>query len=188
MLAVACCHQLLFFRNDRLPQKPLKLADAILSFKPAEHALSICAEWSEWPAAESLMEGLVGDIGEFEPKQLMADHVLKCWNAAPLPGWTPVHRGCLGMSFVRNVVNNQTDKLITAEVTSNALYLYNKPLEQNEALKDQDVMKRWNLHDLEPARLCAYLDAEDIIQTRLMMRYNRMWLFQYFLSQEALPF
>ncbi|MFZ2950733.1 MAG: hypothetical protein WA003_14755 [Desulfuromonadaceae bacterium] len=189
LLAVVCCHKLFFFRDEKLPKKPLRPADAILSFKPAENGVSICQEWSEWPESQALIEGLVGgELEEFEPRQPIADFVLKCFHAAPLPGWTPIHRGHLGLSFVRNVIYNQTGQEICAELTSSKLYLYNKPLPEAEALRDRDVMKSWDQHDLEPARLCAYLDAFDIVQCRLICRYAALWRYQYFLNQESLPF
>lgn len=188
LLAVVCCHQLMLFKLDQIPQSPLTASDAILAVKPAEYALSAISEWAEWPAAEAIMEGLCEDFCEFEPKRTMADYILKLWNADPLPGWTPVHRGHLGLSWVRDMTNNQTGKTICAEVASNAFVLYNKPLCENEAMRDQDILKSWRLHDMEPARLCIYLDAVDIVQARLMMRYGRMWLYQFCLSQEALPF
>lgn len=188
ILAVVVNHQLLLYKLDALPVRNLAVADAFIVVRPQDFAAKLISEWFEWPAAEAVYEGFTGnDACEVEPMCRLADYVLKMWHANPLPGWQPIHRGYLGVSFVRDLVNNQTGEAACGEITANALLLYNKPLAQNEAMLDRDVIRRWRVHEMEPVRMCCLLDAEDIVLSRLVIRYYRMYAWDYVLSQD-LPF
>lgn len=188
LLAVVANHQLLLYKLDIIPRRPLAVSDAFMVVRPQDFAADLISEWFEWPTAEAVYEGFTGmDACEVEPMRRLADYVLKQWHANPLPGWQPIHRGHMGVSFVRDLINNQSGEAACGEITAKALLLYNKPLAINEAMRDRDVIRRWGVHDMEPVRMFCLLDAEDIVQARLIMRYYRMYAWDYVLSQD-LPF
>jgi hypothetical protein len=186
LLAVVANQKLMLFKGDRLPQDTLCSNDTLLTIGSSELTLKLLAEYFEWPDIQAVHDGyLKTDLAQsFEPQRWLRDGILQRFHKEPLPGWWPVHRGALGISFLRNVMEGTN----CAEITSTALNLYRGPIADNEALQENRIFKRFGVHEMEVNALHDVLpDVDEVVQVRLMMRKYLFWQYE-FCQDHELPF
>jgi hypothetical protein len=178
---------LLLYKLDHMMSYELDVPAAFLKITARDLTLKILAEFLDWPMCEAAWSGFARqDLVETTSQSWLGDAALKCWNKKPLPDWTPVHRGALGLSFLRDV-KLKSGVHGCLELTAQALILYNGSLAENEALLDRKIRQRWTVTAMEFYALNAVLDDETSIMARLLMRRYRQWVFQHQLEYE-LPF
>lgn len=170
---------------DRLPKR-INPTLAFMTLKQSDFILSWCAEFFDWPMAQALYEGytLMPMMQSYSSQHWLHDAVLRTFHKHPVPGWTPVHRGVLGISFLRDT----TDGEKCIEITSDACILRQGPIEENEALREHKIITRWNIHEMDHDAMTARMgDPEDSIQSRLIMRKLQQAAYEWILQNE-MPF
>jgi len=140
-------------------------------------------EWFAWPQSEAVYARVtsVDFVKTYNPQRLLHQGLLDVFHKNPVHGWTPVHRGALGISFVRDTL----DGTMCTEIRSDECVLYLGSFEENEALNEHNIVKVWSMDNMELDLMKSKLpDPEDFIQCRVMMRKLRMAAYDWLLNNE----
>lgn len=183
LMAVVVNHKLMIFKITSSTGYSVSSADALLTVKAANVTLGILDEWFPWPPSEAVYARVtaVDFMKEYNPQRLLHQGILDSFHKKPLPGWWPVHRGTLGVSFVRNTL----DRSMCTEIRADECVLYRGPFEMNEELCERKVIKVWSIDKMDLEVMKPKLpDPEDIIQCRLMMRWQRKAAYDWLLNNE----
>ncbi len=179
---------LLLYDSDQIPRTPLSINRAMLSLSSASYCLTQISEFFNWPPAEAICaEYTQSDLLEDLPSRLLADNIWNRWRNKPIAGWQPAHRGNLGVSFLRDVLDVRNNSICCVEVSASAVLLYAGPLLDNQALIEFRVIGRWDALELDVENMRDILALDDIILIRQLMRCYRFWAYEYALEIEK-PF
>jgi hypothetical protein len=176
--------RLMIFRGPQ-PVPRVNPKDALLVLEPQDLTLRQLSEYFNWPDIEAIHFGYTGiDLSSYNSPMWAADGILKIFHAEPMLGWWPIHRGALGVSFLRNVMEDSH----CVEVNTECMRLYRGPIAENETLRDHRVTNRWSLEQMEVNAIQNVIpDVDEVVRCRLMMRRLRLALFTFNLANE-LPF
>ena len=182
-------HSLRLYKMDTMPAEPLPAYSALLTLNSTSNLLTKLEQFFDWPMVEAVYSGYTRmDLTENIQANWIAEATMERWRVAPIAGWWPVHRGGLGLSFLRDAVDVRDNTSCCIEVTPTKIRIYQGPIAENEALADQRIIKLWNLHDLDVIRLHQILGPDDLVKVRQISRQWRYWLYQSVLEMEKLPF
>ena len=161
-------------------------ADAIIRLKPADLCAFRIDEFVPWPSGEAIYGGysLTDVMTAFRPQHQLLHGLLRSFRNNPVPGWVPINRGALGLSYVYNCTNG----LGSLELTANCLYYRSGTVLDNEGLYDRTIVRSWCIYDLNVDEISRQTgDREDAIQARMMARRMRSDAWHWIIRNE-LPF
>ena len=181
LLVAIAERELSIYKLEGVPTYPLPY-DAPLARMTIPNLTMIQEFWS-WPNSESIYQGFSGtDCVDSLPKPWLYRELTDLFNREPISkGWTPVNRGTLGLSYIRDL--GECDRCV--EVQASRILFYKGSFRSNEALYDHRVTRVFGIHDVPKARVLV-TDAE-YIEIRLLLRRMRIAIWDLVVEQD-LPF